>query len=100
MRTIYLVCGDNREKYAEDHRWWNIQAFNSKEDAERFIVEKQEEYCRDMKRRDEIEDRWDRGDIADGEKAEYGYIATKWNKIVYTLDPEREWYIKEIQFQE
>lgn len=84
MRTIYLACGDNHENY-DLHRWWNIQDFNSKEDAERFIIEKQEEYLRDMMRIYELDDRRDIGAITDEEKAEYSEIVNKWHKIVDNL---------------
>lgn len=99
MRTIYLVMGANKEPY-EYCRYWNIQAFASKEDAERFIIEKQEEYLKDEKRRCELDDKWYEGVITDEEKAEYSDIGKKWMSIVDRDDPEREWYIKEIQFQE
>ena len=99
MRTIYLVNGQNDMTY-EDFRWWNIQAFASKEDAERFIIEKQEEYLRDEKRRCELDDKWYEGVITDEEKAEYSDIGKKWMRIVYHYDPKTEWYIEEIQFQD
>ena len=99
MRTIYLVNGTNNESY-EDFRWWNIQAFNSREDAERFIIEKTEEYRRDMTRRDELDDKGYESDLTDEEYAEYCSIRNKWMRIVDSTDPEYEWYIEEIQFQE
>lgn len=99
MRTIYLVCGTNHGDY-EEYRCWNVQAFNFKEDAERFIIEKQEEYRRDMIRIDELNDKWDNGAITDEEKAECFGILNEWYKIVDTFDPEHEWYVSEIQFQE
>lgn len=99
MRTIYLVMGANKEPY-EYCRYWNVRAFASKEDAERFIIEKQEEYLRDEKRRCELDDKWYEGVITDEEKAEYSDIGNKWMSIVDRDDPEHEWYIKEIQFQE
>lgn len=100
MRTIYLVIGQNDMDY-EDYGWWNIQAFASKEDAEQFIVEKNEEYHRDMARKDELDDKWcEYGTISDEEKDEHRSIIEKWTNMVYHYDPETEWYIGEIQFQE
>lgn len=100
MRTIYLVNGQNDMMY-EDFRWWNIQAFASKEDAERFIIEKNEEYHRDMARKDELDDKWyENGIISDEEKDEFRSIIEKWRRIVDRNGPKHEWYIVEIQFQE
>lgn len=104
MCTIYLVNWDNQESY-EDHHWGNIQAFNSKEDAERFIIKKNEEYHRDKTRMDELYDIWfDRrvtgGKLTDEEDAEYNALRDKWLHLVNKYDPETEWYIAEIQFQE
>lgn len=100
MRTIYLVNGQNDMTY-EDFRWWNIQAFASKEDAERFIIEKQEEYLKDEKRLEELDDEWYRNDgLTDEKKAEWLAIRKKWRGMVDHDDPKTEWYIKEIQFQE
>lgn len=99
MRTIYLVNGRNGMTY-EDFRWWNIQAFASKEDAERFIAEKQEEYVDDMSRLTEIHDKWCDDTITEEEKDEYTYLEDKWEYTVERTDPEHEWYIAEIQFQE
>ena len=99
MRTIYLVNGQNDMTY-EDFRWWNIQAFASKEDAERFIIEKNEEYYRDMMRVCELEDKWDEGVITNEERDELTAINKKWMLIVEHNDPKTEWYIAEIQFQE
>ena len=99
MRTIYLVNGQNDMMY-EDFRWWNIQAFASKEDAERFIIEKNEEYNEDMKRFNELDDKGYKSDLTDEEYAEYRRIRDKWRRIVDRHDPETEWYIAEIQFQE
>lgn len=99
MRTIYLVNGQNDMGY-EDYRWCNVQAFASKEDAERFIIEKQEEYLKDEKRRCELDDKWYEGVITDEEKDEYRHIADKWMRITYHYDPKTEWFIEEIQFQE
>ena len=99
MRAIYLVNGKNDMEY-EDFAWWNVQAFNSREDAERFIIEKQEEYLRDEMRRDELDDKWRKGVITEEEKDEYRHIADKWMRIIYHYDPKTEWFIEEIQFQE
>ena len=99
MRTIYLVNGQNDMSY-EEYRWWNIQAFSSKEDAEQFIIEKQEEHHKDTTRLYELEDKWDENVITDEEKAECRSIAEKWRYLVQHWDPEHEWYISEIQFQE
>ena len=99
MRTIYLVNGRNDMMY-EDLRWWNIQAFASREDAERFIVEKQEEYDDDMSRLTEIHNKWYDDTITEEEKDEYTYLEDKWKYTVERTDPKHEWYISEIQFQE
>lgn len=99
MRTIWLVNGDNNSKY-DLHRWWNIQAFNSKEDAERFIIEKNEEYYSDMARQNELNKRWGEGVITEEERYECLGIEDKWRHIVDFTDPKKEWYIDVIQFQE
>lgn len=99
MRTIYLVNGQNNMAY-EDFRWWNVQAFASKEDAERFIIEKNEEYNRDIVRIRDLEDKWDDGVITDEEKDELRYLDRKWELIVEDISPKNGWYIEEIQFQE
>lgn len=100
MRTIYLVNGQNNMNY-EDYRWWNVQAFDSKEDAERFIVEKNEEYLKDEERINELDDKWyEYGNISDEEKVELSALRKKWECVVYDGSPSREWYIEEIQFQE
>ena len=100
MRTIYLVNGRNDMMY-EDFRWWNVQAFASREDAERFIVEKNEEYLKDEARIDELDDKWfEYGNISDEEKVELSALRKKWSHITWHDGPEHEWYISEIQFQE
>lgn len=99
MRTIYLVNGQNDMNY-EDYRWWNVQAFASKEDAERFIIEKEEEYQSDMMRILDLEDKWDEGVITDEEKDEISHLDKKWQFIVEDVSPKNGWSIAEIQFQE
>lgn len=54
MKKIYMVIADNGQSY-EDHSWWNVRAFASKEAAQAYIGTFTEEIKAAQKRLKELE---------------------------------------------
>lgn len=54
MKKIYMVVADNGWSY-EDHAWWNVAAFTSKESAEQFIEKYTKEILEAIDRSEELE---------------------------------------------
>lgn len=54
MKKIYMVVADNGWSY-ENHSWWNVAAFTSKELAEQFIGKYTAEILAAIDREEELE---------------------------------------------
>lgn len=82
---IYMAIADNGQLY-EDHAWWNIGAFASKEAAQEYIQELLSIIREKDNRLDELDELMNHREWTDSESKEYMTLIREWGRYWHFLD--------------
>lgn len=82
---IYVVTADNGWAY-EDHCWWNVAAFASKEAAKEYICKLPSLIGAADARIDELDEIMDNRELTDLEKKELKELKDKWGCYWHFFD--------------
>lgn len=82
---IYMVIADNGWNY-EEHRWWNVDAFVSKEAAQEYIRKLPSIIDEKDNRFDELDILSSHRELTDFEKREREELCEKWTRYWHFFD--------------